>query len=64
MYNKFEIAARDILIEKAYDKGYNAGKQIILDGIEDILDRCAHDNGAMIVRELKALIKMNEVGIK
>ena len=57
MYNKFEIAAKDILIEQAYVKGYKAGKQIILDGIEDILDRCAHDNGAMLVRALKDLKK-------
>ena len=46
-----EVIAR----ETAYDEGYSAGKQTILDEIDDILDRCAHDNGAMIVRELKEL---------
>ena len=50
-----------IALEVKYDEGYSAGKQAILDEIDDILDRYAHDNGAMIVRELKALIKMNEV---
>ena len=43
--------------EVAYDEGYSAGKQAILDEIDDILDRCAHDNGAMIVRALKELKK-------
>lgn len=43
--------------ETAYDEGYEAGKQIVLDEIDDILDRCAHDNGAMIVRALKELKK-------
>ncbi len=41
--------------ETAYDEGYEAGKNMILDEIDDILDRCAHDNGAMIVRALKEL---------
>lgn len=41
--------------ENAYDNGYEAGKQAVLDEIDDILDRCAHDNGAMIVRALKEL---------
>jgi hypothetical protein len=41
--------------ENAYDNGYEAGKQVVLDEIDDILDRCAHDNGAMIVRALKEL---------
>lgn len=41
--------------ENAYDEGYEAGKQVVLDEIDDILDRCAHDNGAMIVRALKEL---------
>lgn len=27
MYNKFEIEARNILIEKAYNEGFDAGKQ-------------------------------------
>ena len=40
-----------------YDEGYEAGKQAVLDEIDDILDRCAHDNGAMIVRALKDLKK-------
>lgn len=43
-------------IKKAiYDSGYEAGKNRILDEIDDILDRCAHDNGAMIVGALKEL---------
>ena len=41
--------------ETAYDNGYGAGKNTVLDEIDDILDRCAHDNGAMIVRALKEL---------
>jgi hypothetical protein len=46
-----EVVAR----EAAYDEGYEAGQRIIFDEIDDILDRCAHDNGAMIVRALKEL---------
>jgi hypothetical protein len=46
-----EVIAR----EAAYDRGYEAGKNLILDEIDDILDRCAHDNGAMIIRALKEL---------
>ena len=46
-----------VALEVEYDKGYSAGKQAILDEIDDILDRCAHDNGAMIVRALKDLKK-------
>jgi hypothetical protein len=41
--------------ENAYDNGYDAGKQVVLDELDDILDRCAHDNGEMIVRALKEL---------
>jgi hypothetical protein len=41
--------------EAAYNNGYEAGKNTIFDEIDDILDRCAHDNGAMIVRALKEL---------
>lgn len=44
-----------IACENAYDNGYEAGKQAVLDEIDDILDRCAHDNGEMIVRALKEL---------
>lgn len=47
--------------ETAYDEGYEAGKQAMLDEIDDILDRCAHDNGAMIVRALKELKNKYEV---
>lgn len=43
--------------EVAYDEGYSAGKNMVLDEVEEILDNCAHDNGAMFVRELKALLK-------
>ena len=39
----------------AYEEGFAAGKLAVLDDIEDILDRCAHDNGEMIVRALKEL---------
>ena len=39
----------------SYDEGYEAGKLAVLDEIDDILDRCAHDNGEMIVRALKEL---------
>ena len=44
-----------IAVEIAYSDGYAAGKLAVLDEIDDILDRCAHDNGAMIVRALKEL---------
>ena len=47
--------------EAKYDEGYEAGKNMILDEIDDILDRCAHDNGAMIVGALKELKKKHEV---
>lgn len=45
------------LIERqvAYEEGREAGIQFVFDEIEDILDRCAHDNGAMIVRALREL---------
>ena len=46
----------------AYEEGFAAGKKAVLYEIADILDVCAHDNGAMIVRELKALMK--EYGVK
>lgn len=45
--------------EYAYKNGLKAGKEAavaeIFDEIEDILDRCAHDNGEMIVKALKEL---------
>ena len=44
-----------IAVEIAYADGFDAGKLAILDEIDDILDRCAHDNGTMIVRALKEL---------
>ena len=53
MYNIENGAA--ILREAAYTEGYKAGKNAVLDEIDDILDRCAHDNGEMIVRALKEL---------
>lgn len=45
------------LIERqaAFEEGYAAGKRAILDEIDDILDRCARDNGEMIVRALNEL---------
>lgn len=47
-----------------FDKGYEAGQRAIaaeiFDEIEDILDRCAHDNGGMICRALKELSKKYE----
>ena len=55
--NEYEYINDTIAREAAYDEGYSAGKQAILDEIDDILDRCAHDNGAMIVRALKELKK-------
>ena len=51
-----------IEIETAYTEGFRAGKKAALYEIADILDVCAQDNGAMIVRELKALMK--EYGVK
>ena len=56
-YNEYEYEyINDAIVrETAYDEGYEAGKQIMLDEIDDILDRCAHDNGAMLVRALKEL---------
>ena len=41
--------------EAAYNNGYEAGKNAIFDEIDDILDRCARDNGEMIVRALTEL---------
>jgi hypothetical protein len=41
--------------EVAYKNGYEAGQRIIFDEIDDILDRCARDNGEMIVRALTEL---------
>jgi hypothetical protein len=41
--------------EVAYTNGFRAGKKSVLNEIDDILDRCAHDNGEMIVRALKEL---------
>ena len=45
--------------EYAYKNGFKAGKETaiaeVLDEIDDILDKCANDNGAMIVRALKEL---------
>lgn len=46
----------------AYDQGYAAGKQAVIDEIEDILDRCANDNAQMICRALKELIKKTRRG--
>lgn len=46
-----------IACESAYDEGYEAGKNAIFDEIDDILDRCARDNGEMIVRALIELKK-------
>jgi hypothetical protein len=44
-----------IAIEVAYQNGYTAGKNAVLDEIDDILDRCAHDNGEMLVKALAEL---------
>lgn len=44
-----------------YNIGYKAGKNAILDEIDDILDRCANDNGTMIVMALKELKKTHGV---
>lgn len=44
-----------IATEIAYNNGYDAGKAAVLDEIEDILDRCARDNGEMITRALLEL---------
>lgn len=46
-----------IASEVAYQNGYEAGKNVIFDEIDDILDRCAKDNGEMIVRALTELKK-------
>jgi hypothetical protein len=51
-----------IATEIAYKNGYEAGQNAIFDEIDDILDRCAHDNGEMIIRALKELKK--NYGIK
>lgn len=50
-----------IATETAYRNGREAGHNDIIEGIEDILDRCAHDNGPMIVRALKELIEKYRV---
>lgn len=49
-----------IATEVAYRNGYEAGQQSVFDEIDDILDRCAHDNGEMIVRALEELKKRHE----
>ena len=53
MYNNIEMedAYRDGKIS-----GRNSAIECICEDIEDLLDRCAHDNGGMICRELKNLI--------
>jgi hypothetical protein len=49
-------SVRQTLAEAAARKeAFINGKRVILDEIDDILDRCAHDNGEMIVRALKEL---------
>ena len=60
--NEYEYINEAIARETAYAQGYEAGKQAILDEIDDILDRCAHDNGTMIVRALRELKK--KYGVK
>lgn len=50
-----------IATEIAYRNGYEAGQRALFDEIDDILDRCAHDNGEMIVRALEELKKKHEV---
>jgi Lar family restriction alleviation protein len=57
LWNNLVIDEVDLAIEThfASQNSYEAGKQVVLDEIDDILDRCAHDNGAMIVRALKEL---------
>ena len=50
-----------IATEIAYRNGYDAGTRAVLDEVDDILDRCAHDNGEMIVRALKELKEKYEV---
>lgn len=42
--------------EAGKDSGKNAAIECICEEIEDILDRCAHDNGQMICRALEELI--------
>lgn len=50
-----EAAARKEAYANGHQAGYELGIFTVLDDIEDILDTCAHDNGAMIVRALKDL---------
>ncbi len=54
----------DTVYNVGFDKGYEAGQRDmaaeIFDEIEDILDRCARDNGDMICRTLKELSKKYE----
>ena len=51
--------------EVAYRNGFEAGTESatkrIFEEIDDILDRCAHDNGEMIVRALTELKQSYEV---
>ena len=51
------ISARKEAYANGHQAGYELGIFAVLDDIEDILDTCAHDNGAMIVRALKDLIE-------
>jgi len=46
-----------IATELAYKNGYEAGQNAIFDEIDDILDRCAKDNGEMIAKALTELKK-------
>ena len=40
-----------------YDRGYEAGKNMMLSEIADVLEECANDNAGMIVNALKELKK-------
>ena len=44
-----------IAMNVSYEDGYETGRRAVLDDIDEILERCAHDNGEMIVRALKEL---------
>ncbi len=46
-----------IASEVAYQNGYEAGKNAVLNEIDDILDRCTRDTSEMIVRALTELKK-------
>ena len=47
---------RQVSYEEGKASGRNSALEWVCEEIEDILDRCAHDNGEMICRALEEFI--------